>query len=57
MQNPDFAHGHFVPNKMEVNLHVLGALVLYWVRGEVYCTDIVAEDDSSFARWATKFCQ
>jgi hypothetical protein len=57
MKNADFSQGYLVPNKVKIDLHVLGALVLYWIGGEIYCTDIVAIHDSGFARRATKLFQ
>ena len=43
------AEGHALADEVEVDLHVLGALVLYWVGGEVHGADVVAVDDLAFA--------
>lgn len=42
----DFTHLDFLFDKVYINLDVLGTLVLYQIRGEIYSTDIVAIDNS-----------
>jgi hypothetical protein len=45
MKNTDSTDGNSFPDKMEVNFHVLGALMLNRVGGEVPGTDIVTIDE------------
>lgn len=52
MQNLGFSKGYPVTDNVEINLHILGALVLDRVGGEIHFTDIVAIHKSSSARRA-----
>jgi hypothetical protein len=45
MKNTDSTDGNTFPDKMEINFHMLGALMLNRVGGEVDGTDIVTIDD------------
>jgi hypothetical protein len=41
MQHADCSKGNLVTNKVEINLDVLGSLMLYGIGGEVHRTNIV----------------
>ena len=45
MQNTNMAKGHLFPNKMNIQLNILGPTMMYWVSGEVDRRDVVAVDD------------
>jgi hypothetical protein len=55
MQYSELAEGDPLPNKVEINLNVLCALMLDWVAGEIYSTDVVTVDQGGTARWVAKF--
>jgi hypothetical protein len=44
MEDVDFTDGNLLSDKMKINLHILGALMLNGVGGEVHGADIVAVD-------------
>jgi hypothetical protein len=44
MEDADLVDGNLLSDKMKINLHMLGALMLNGVGGEVHGTDIVAVD-------------
>jgi hypothetical protein len=44
MEDVDLTDGDLLSNKMEINLHMLGVLILNGVGGEVNGTDIVTVD-------------
>jgi hypothetical protein len=39
---------------MKINLHMLSALMLHWIRRKVDGRDVVAVDHSSSLKWATE---
>ena len=41
MQNSQITDGHPLANEVKINLNMLGMLVVDWVGGHVYCTDVV----------------
>jgi hypothetical protein len=47
MEDADLTDGNFPLNKMKINLHMLGALMLNGVGGEVHNADIVAVDEGA----------
>ena len=47
MENTHISKSDALANKMEVDLHMLSALMLYWISREIYGADVVAEDDGS----------
>jgi hypothetical protein len=55
MKNLDLSKRNTISDKVEINLHMLHALVLYRIRGEIHCADIITVHNSGFARWAVKF--
>jgi hypothetical protein len=44
MEDADLIDGNLLSDKMKINLHMLGALILNEVGGEVHDADIVAVD-------------
>jgi hypothetical protein len=44
MEDPDLTDGNLLSDKMKINLHMLGALMLNEVGGYVHDTDIIAVD-------------
>jgi hypothetical protein len=50
MEDADLTDGGHLSNKMEINLHMLGALMLNGVGGEVHSADVVAVDKNAW-RW------
>ena len=46
MKNPDCTHGDTFTDEVKVDFHVLGALMLNGVGGEVAGADIVAVDEA-----------
>jgi hypothetical protein len=44
MEDTDLAGGNLLSDKMKINLHMLGALMLNGVGGEVHDADVVAVD-------------
>ena len=57
MQDTDFTKGDSLSDEVEVNLNMLGSLMLNWVGGEVNGTDIIAVDHCSTTEWAVKLYQ
>jgi hypothetical protein len=51
MEDADLAAGNILSNKMKINLHMLGTLMLNGVGGEVHGTDVVAVDKSAPRQW------
>jgi hypothetical protein len=54
MKNPNVIEGYLASNKMEINLNMLRPLMLHWIAGEVYSTDVVTVDQGGTARWVAK---
>jgi hypothetical protein len=50
MEDADLTDGNLVSDKMKINLHMLRALMLNGVGGEVHDADVVTVDESA-ARW------
>jgi hypothetical protein len=50
MEDADLADGYLLSNKMKINLHMLHALMLNGVGGEVHGADVVAVDESASRR-------
>jgi hypothetical protein len=44
MEDADLTDGNLLSNKMKINLHMLGALMLNGVGGEVHSADVVTVD-------------
>jgi hypothetical protein len=45
VKNTDVAKRHLLPDKVNVDLDMLGAAMLNWVRSHVDCTDSVTKDN------------
>jgi hypothetical protein len=54
MKYTDITNSNTLPNKMEINLDMLGALMLDGVGGHVDRADVVTIDQSGFAKWRMK---
>jgi hypothetical protein len=52
MEDADLTDGDLLSDKMEINLHMLDALILNGVDGEVHDTDLVAVDKGAPRRQA-----
>jgi hypothetical protein len=50
MEDADWTDGNLLSDKMKINLHMLGALMLNRVGGEVHDVDIVAVDKCALRR-------
>jgi hypothetical protein len=57
MQHANLAHGNTIVNKVQIDLDVLGALVLDGVRQHVDSANIVAEHNRSWRRWSMKLVE
>ena len=57
MEHTDLTHGNTIANEVEIDLDVLGALVLDGVRGHVDCADIVTEHNRSRRRRSMKLME
>jgi hypothetical protein len=51
MEDADLTDGNLLSNKMKINLHMTGALMLNRVGGEVHGVDIVAVDKCAWRQW------
>jgi hypothetical protein len=47
MENADLVGGNLLLDKMKINLHMLGVLMLNGVDGEVHDADVVAVDNGA----------
>ncbi|GKC85603.1 kinase-like domain, phloem protein 2-like protein [Tanacetum coccineum] len=54
MKNSNMTCCYFVTNKMDDNLYMFGALMLYWVCRLVYGTDIITVDQGRCEKWGMK---
>jgi hypothetical protein len=54
MQNPNLTEGDTLPNKVEINLNMLCALMLDRISGEVGNTDVVAINQGGTAKVVAK---
>ena len=57
MQDADFTEGDSFSDEVQVNLDMLGSLMLDWVSGEVDSTDVVAIDQGGTAERTAKLLQ
>jgi hypothetical protein len=42
-------------HEVEIDLDMLGALVLKWIGGEVHSTDVVIVDECALRQWCVEF--
>jgi hypothetical protein len=57
MEDAYLADGNLVSEKIKINLHMLGALMLNGVSGEVHDADVVAVDKGAPRRWGLKLLE
>jgi len=57
VENSNIDDGDLVANEVQVDLHMLGPLVLNRVGGEVHCADVVAVDESTPGERAVELSQ
>jgi hypothetical protein len=57
MEDADLTDGNLLSDKMKINLHMLCALMLNGVGGEVHGTDVVAVDESAARRRSLELMQ
>jgi hypothetical protein len=49
LQDADITNSRTLTNEMEINLNMLGTLMLNWIAGHVYDTDIITIDQCGTA--------
>jgi hypothetical protein len=57
MKDTDLTDGDLLSDKMKINLHMLCALMLNRVGGEVHDADVVIVDKSVPRRWSLELMQ
>jgi hypothetical protein len=57
MEDVDLTDGNLLSDKMKINLHMLGALMLNGVGGEVHGADVVVVDKGALRRWGLKLVE
>jgi hypothetical protein len=57
MEDTDLAEGNLLSDKMKINLHMFGALMLNGVGGEVHNTDVVTVDKGAPRRWGLELVE
>jgi hypothetical protein len=57
MENADLTDDNLLSDKMKINLHMLGALMLNGVSGEVHDTDIIVVDKCAPRRRSLKLVE
>jgi phosphoglycerate-specific signal transduction histidine kinase len=57
MEDADLANVNLLSDKMKINLHMLGALMLNRVGGEVHGADIVIVDKGTPRRWGLELVE
>jgi hypothetical protein len=57
MKDTDLTDGDLLSDKMKINLHMLCALMLNRVGGEVHDADVVMVDKSVPRRWSLELMQ
>jgi hypothetical protein len=57
MEDVDLTDGDLLSDKMEINLHMLGTLMLNGIDGEVYDVDVVAVDKDALRRWTLELME
>jgi hypothetical protein len=57
MEDADLANVNLLSDKMKINLHMLGALMLNRVGREVHGTDVVIVDKGTPRRWGLELVE
>jgi hypothetical protein len=57
MQHPNLAKRHLLANEVDVDLDMLGAAMLDWIRGHVYGRNIVTINQSSRTKRSMKLLE
>jgi hypothetical protein len=57
MEDADLIDGNLLSDKMKINLHMLGALMLNGVDEEVYDADIVTVDKCAPRQWGLELVE
>jgi hypothetical protein len=57
MEDADLTDGNLFSDKMKINLHMLGVLMLNGVGGEVHGADIVTVDEGATRRWGLELVE
>jgi hypothetical protein len=57
MEDTDLTDDNLLSNKMNINLYMLGALMLNGVDGEVHGADVVAVDKDAPRRWGMELME
>ena len=45
MKDPSMAECNFLSNKVEIDFYMFCSLMLHWIAGEIYCTDVITVDN------------
>jgi hypothetical protein len=54
MKYSNMTEGDLLSNKMEIDLNMLRPLMLHWIAGEIYGTDVVTIYQGGTAKWVAK---
>jgi hypothetical protein len=57
MKDADLADGNLLSDKIKINLHMLGALMLNGVGGKVHGADVVVVDKGTPRRWGLELVE
>jgi hypothetical protein len=57
MKNTESTNGHAFSDEVEVDLHMLGALMLDGLGGEVDDANVVVVDDAGGVKWVVQFLE
>jgi hypothetical protein len=54
MKYSNMTEGDLLSNKMEIDLNMLRPLMLHWIAGEIYDTDVVTIYQGGTTKWVAK---
>jgi hypothetical protein len=54
MKDSNVTEGDLLSNKVEIDLNMLRPLMLHWIAGEIYSTNVVTIDQGGTARRVAK---